>query len=133
MKKSFILFLIVGLMSVELFANGLTGLNAGGTKTQESVLEFMNAWKFIFAFVPMGVGGYLFMKTNEYITNQEKTNAQTEPSWVKRGKCVMGFFAGVFLVFIVYGVAGLMFGSGTAGFMGTWNSLVTSFWSQFFS
>lgn len=104
----------------------------GGAQAEAEVVTTIKGWLWVSAFMPFAVGTGLVVLTKNYLEQKdEQSNGQTEPKFQRYAKLIGAFVGGVIIMFIVYGLWGMVF-MGESSFTATWNKLVTPFWEQIF-
>jgi formate hydrogenlyase subunit 3/multisubunit Na+/H+ antiporter MnhD subunit len=125
-KKFFWVFMATAFGALA-FAAGGDPLAQSGTTAGETVTNTANAYKWVFALIPIGVG--ILAANHKYNTvKREEEEGRTHPSAAKYGGVFLYFVLGVVVAFITYGVLGMVFAG--KGFTETWNDLVVNFWKN---
>ncbi|MBZ8002388.1 hypothetical protein [Campylobacter canadensis] len=135
MKNNKIFFLIF-ILAVSLYAansgdsEGLTNLNQAGASAKTTAVKAFQNWKWIFAFIPLGVAGGAAFTMNHYIEKKEEQNGgQSEPKASKYFKIVISSIIAIVVCFIIYGTFGSTFGG--MGYWQTWDTLVIQTFKEF--
>ena len=83
--------------------------------------------------MPFAVAWFIAYKVKDYLEQKdEQAGGQTEPKPAGYAKIVAGFIAGIIIMFILYGIFGLVF-AGQTEFAKGWEIFVTDFWKLIFT
>lgn len=134
MKNNKIFFLIF-ILAASLYAangdgEGLSNLNQAGASAKTTAVKAFQNWKWLFAFLPLGLAAAAGFGMNNYIEKKEEQNGgQSEPKATKYFKIVFAAIIAIVVAFILYGTFGSVFGG--MGFWETWDTLVIQTFKEF--
>jgi heme/copper-type cytochrome/quinol oxidase subunit 2 len=121
--------LAVAIYSPDLIAaDNFSAMEESASKSKGATQGTIKSWLWVFALIPIGVASYMTWKMKEYIENKEE-QGQYEPKWTKNTKLIGAFAGGLFIMYIVYGIIGIViFGQASLG--DGWDKLFVPFWKD---
>jgi|GEM_PF-2218299 hypothetical protein len=131
------LVLAFGIFAPDAFAGvsgqGLKELNTAGQEGRDTFVLAVKGWKWVFGILPFAVAWFIAYKVKDYLEQKdEQAGGQTEPKPARYAKIIAGFIAGIIIMFILYGIFGLVF-AGQTEFAKGWEIFVTDFWKLIFT
>ena len=111
---------------------GLKELNTAGEEGRTTFVNAIKGWKWVFGILPFAIAIGIAYKVKDYLEQKdEQAGGQTEPKASRYAKIVAAFIAGIIIMFILYGIFGLVF-AGQTEFSAGWRIFVTDFWKLIF-
>jgi len=130
MRKVFLLLLGLMVVGTAAFAaNDFTQMTDAGGNAKETVQGTIAAWLWITALLPLGVSITLFFVVKDW-QEQKEEQGQTQPKIAKYMSLLGAVIAGILIMYIVYGLIGVVFADKT--FSEMWTTLVVDFYRDIF-
>ena len=108
---------------------GFTEFNDAGEQGKTTVTEAVGAWKWVFAFVPVGFAWFYVSFVKNWLETEE-SQGRTQPRPARIGLLVVAVAAGILSAFAILGLFGMTFLGST--FSNTWTKLVVEVWKSIF-